>query len=97
MTKLHLALGALCQLVALFLSLDLVFEASFTKNMTTGEPFGVLGKDISADGALKFFVHLFILVGSQSYRHRGSASVLTLRSAHYDDLACLLVASVFKV
>ena len=97
MTKLHLALGALSQLVTLLLSLDLVFEASFTEYVATGEPFGVLGKYISADGALKFFVHLLILVGSQSYCDRGTGSVLTLRSAHYDDLACLLVARVFKV
>ena len=78
MTELHLALSALSQFVTLLLSLDLIFEASFTVDVATGEPFGVFGKYISADGALKFFVHQFILGGSQSYSDRGTGSVLTL-------------------
>ena len=78
MTELHLAFGTLGQLVPLLLSLDLIFEASFTVDVAAGEPFWVFGKYISADGALKFFVHQFILGGCQSYSDRGTGSVLTL-------------------
>lgn len=67
MAELNLALGALAQLLSLFLALDLSLHALRAEDVAAWEPFGVLSEYVTANRALKLFVEQLVLLRSQRY------------------------------